>query len=112
MQKNLQRIFVGLAAVVSASAFNVSFAKANGWTFTVTNSGDSKIQRIEVSEDGREWGVFEDSSINPGKTSTFEWDASTNNSGCVWQIRAVYKDGPSEPAAFNFCKETELEFDN
>ena len=59
-----------------------------------------------------EWGAFDDSAINTGEEITLEWDSSTDNSYCVWKLRAIYADGPSETANFDFCEETEIEFDN
>ena len=47
-----------------------------------------------------------------GEEITLEWDSSTNNSYCVWKLRAIYSDGPSETENFDFCEQTEIEFDN
>ena len=86
---------------------------ADSWTFKVRNIGNSKILRIEAAEiDSNEWGAFDDSAINTGEEITLEWDSSTDNSYCVWKLRAIYADGPSETANFDFCEETEIEFDN
>ncbi|AKG24421.1 hypothetical protein IJ00_03800 [Calothrix sp. 336/3] len=86
---------------------------ADSWTFVVENAGDSKIQRIEAAEVGSgNWRKFTNSAINTGEKITLEWDSSTNNTSCVWKLRAVYADGPSEAATFDFCKETEIVFEN
>jgi hypothetical protein len=107
--KPLMALFIGLVVPI----MNVPSALADSWTFTVTNSGRSKILRIEAAESGtNNWGPFTTSAINPGQTVTLEWDSSTDNSSCNWKVRAIYADGPSESSAFDFCKSTEIEFDN
>ncbi|MBD2606461.1 hypothetical protein H6G81_18475 [Scytonema hofmannii FACHB-248] len=99
-------VAVGLAAIAAP-------ALANSWTFVVENAGDAKIQRIEAAEVGSaNWRKFSDSAINTGGKITLEWDSSTNNTSCVWKLRAIYADGPSEAASFNFCEETEIVFEN
>lgn len=108
--KKLQKPLLGLISAVSIFALNMPFAQASAWTFKVTNSGKSAISKIEVSEDGKSWDPVGGSSLKPGETNTFEWDPSTDNSSCTWSIRAVYADGPSDPAPFDFCEETDLEF--
>ncbi len=110
INKNFRNPLLSLISAASVFALNMPFAEAASWTFKVTNSGKSAISKIEVSEDGKSWGNVGGSSLKPGETSTFEWDPSTDNSSCTWKIRAVYADGPSEAAPFDFCKETDLEF--
>jgi hypothetical protein len=110
ISKKLRKPLLSLISAVSVFALNMPFAQAVPWTFKVTNSGKSAISKIEVSEDGKSWGSVGGSSLKPGETSTFEWDTSTKDSICLWHIRAVYADGPSDPAPFDFCKETDLEF--
>jgi hypothetical protein len=108
------KLAMGLVAGLVIPVLNVPSALANGWEFSVTNSGSSVISRIEAAEKGsKRWLPFTESDIRPGETITLEWDSSTNDSDCVWKLRAVYADGSvSKSAAFDFCKETNLEFDN
>ncbi len=110
INKKFRNPLIGLVSAVSIFALNVPFAQASAWTFKVTNNGKSAISKIEVSEDGKSWGDVGGSSLKPGESSTFEWAPSTNDSSCKWSIRAIYSDGPSEAAPFDFCKETDLEF--
>ena len=113
MSKALLRSTVSFVALIAMVGLNIQTAMASGWTFKVSNEGKSKIERVEVSEDGSEWGVFTASELAPGESSTMEWASSTDNSSCEWKLRAVYSDGSmSEPASFDFCKETHLVFDN
>ncbi len=110
INKNFRNPLLSLISMASVFALNMPFAEAAGWTFKVTNSGKSAISKIEASEDGKSWGPFGDSSLKPGETTTFEWAPSTDNSGCTWKLRAIYADGPSDAASFDFCKETDIEF--
>ena len=86
---------------------------ANAYEFDITNSTEVKIVSIEASEDGKSWGNFDiGAGLAGGASTTITWDASTDNSGCSWQVRASYADGSeSEPKAFDFCEEDlEIEF--
>ncbi len=112
MHKKYWKPLLSLAATLSISALNMPFAKAGGWTFNITNSGQSTIMRVEASEDGETWGAFTGSEIQPGDTEKMEWSSSTDGSNCVWQVRAVYEDATSEPASFDFCKKPHIEFSN
>ncbi len=112
MHGNYWKSLVGFVATL-VPLMNAPLALADSWTFTVTNEGKSTIERIEAAEEGdNEWRRFVNSEIAPGETSTFEWDASTENTSCSWKLRAIYADGPSEAATFNFCESTNLVFDN
>ena len=110
MRQSLIKSGVGLFVVCSALTMSLPVRAA--WTFKVTNSGKSTIEHVEASEAGESWGEFTGSSIEPGATETMEWAPATDDSNCAWKVRAVYKDGPSEPATFDFCKEPHLEFTN
>lgn len=96
-----------LAAVLAALP-----ALAQAYSFDITNNASQAITAIEVSEDGESWGAFSGNTIKPGTTVTAEWDSSTDDSGCEWQLRAKYADGSeSEPASFDFCeKDLQVEF--
>lgn len=94
--------FVLIAILLSsASAF------ADEYSFTVTNNTDTKIKKILVSENGRNWGYFDiGGGIKAGKTETLVWDASTNGEDCVQYFKAVFANGEeSEPQSFDFCEE-------
>ncbi len=101
---------LGFFTVLSLAALNLPAQAA--WTFKVTNNGKSPIEHVEASEDGQTWGEFTGSAIAPGETGTMEWAPATDNSNCEWHVRAVYADGASAPATFDFCKEPHLEFSN
>ncbi|MEI6429102.1 MAG: hypothetical protein WCO45_12065 [Pseudanabaena sp. ELA607] len=105
------------AETLNAPTSSISKIK-NEWDFTVTNNGSKDIIGLEAREinDGQytgDWRPFSGSSIAAdGGRSAFKWSSSTNDSSCTWAIRAIYADGYSAPAAFNFCKETNLVFNN
>ena len=109
----INKLMVKLAAATLGLGAMAAPAFASEGTFTVENAGDSKIVRIEAAEVGsNKWRSFTGSTINTGEEITIEWDESTKDSSCVWKLRAVYSDGPSEPEKFNFCEETAIVFDN
>ena len=86
---------------------------ANAYEFNITNSTESKITGVEASEDGKTWGKFDmGAGLAAGESTTITWDASTDDSGCEWQVKASYADGSvSLPAKFDFCKDDiEIEF--
>ncbi len=113
MLKTVKKIAAGVVLGLTVFAWNNITSLANGYRFKVTNNGDKPILRIEACEIGKSnWGRFANSAIRPGDTITLEWDKSTDNTDCRWRLRAVYSDGPSEAATFNFCEETEIEFNN
>ena len=86
---------------------------AEDLSFTVTNTTDSAIKKILVSEDGKKWGYFDiGAGIGVKQQVTLVWGAHTNNEDCKEHIKAVFADGSeSEPVIFDFCeKNLELEF--
>lgn len=92
----------------------IGTAHAEDYRFTVNNNSDSRIVRIQVSEDGRNWGDFDiGGGIEAGASAELVWAESTNDAGCVWQFAASFADGTtSDPVAFDFCEEgLELEFE-
>lgn len=94
-------ILLGITlALASASA-----GAGDSWHFKVTNDAESKITKLQVSEDGKTWGYFDiGSGIAPGSTETLLWDKSTDNEGCEQYIRAVFADGStSPPSRQDFC---------
>lgn len=80
---------------------------ADEWHFVVENDTESRITKLQVSQDGEEWGYFDiGRGIAPGETTTLTWDASTNDEDCVQWIRAKFSDGSySEPSKQDFCED-------
>ena len=89
-------------------------AAADQWHFKVTNATETRITKLQVSEDKSSWGDFDiGSGIAPGATETMVWDSSTNNDGCDQWLRAKFADGSTSPASKqNFCEDldTPIEF--
>ncbi len=84
----------------------VNPASAEQWYFWVQNSSSAKIQKLLVSQNGRQWGYFDiGSGIAAGDTVKLIWDESTNNQDCSQWIKAKFSDGAeSKPAKINFCQ--------
>jgi hypothetical protein len=87
---------------------------ADQWHFKVTNATESRITKLQVSEDKKEWGDFDiGKGIAPGKTETMVWDSSTDDEGCEQWIRAKFSDGSYSAASKqDFCEDldTPIEF--
>jgi hypothetical protein len=79
---------------------------AGDYYFYVENKTNSRIVKLEVSEDKRDWGFFDiGRGIGKGRSSKLVWDDSTNNEECEQWVRARFADGSaSEPAKFDFCQ--------
>lgn len=89
-------------------------AFAGSYSFGVHNNSGSKITKILVSQDGKQWGFFDiGKGIAAGATETLVWDASTEGEDCEQYFKAVFADGSeSEPVIFDFCaKGLVLEFE-
>jgi hypothetical protein len=104
------------AEIFNAPTSSVNKTKTE-WDFSVTNNGVKDIVGLEAIEMSNgsavgDWRPFANSAIAPGSTSAFKWGSSTENTSCTWAIRAVYADGYSAPASFDFCKEANLVFNN
>ncbi len=97
-----------LCATASAVALSLlpMTAHANDFYFYVENKSDSRIVKLEVSQDRRDWGFFDiGRGIGKGRSSKLVWDESTNNEECEQWIRARFADGSaSPPAKFDFCR--------
>ena len=107
--KTMVVISIFAVIMILAGAGNV-FAE---YTFKVHNTTDTKITKIEVSEDGKEWGFFDiGSGIPAGETVELVWDSSTDSEDCSQYFRAYFDDNTvSEAAKFDFCeKGLTLEF--
>lgn len=106
--------FLKTALLALAASGLIATAHAEDYSFTVNNNSDSKIVRIQVSEDGSDWGDFDiGSGIPAGASVELTWAEHTNDAGCVWQFAATFADGTtSDSVAFDFCEEDlELEFE-
>lgn len=103
-------IKLSLCATLLGSAFSFMAPVANAaeqWYFHVDNDSDSRIVKLEVSENRKSWGYFDiGRGIAPGTSAKLTWDASTNDEGCKQWVRAKFADGSSsEPARIDFCKD-------
>jgi hypothetical protein len=85
----------------------VSPASAEQWYFWIKNSSDTRIQKLLVSENKRQWGYFDiGAGIAAGQEVKLIWDESTNDQRCSQWIKAQFSDGQeSEPSRINFCKD-------
>lgn len=98
------------AALVSLLGFGLAtvspLVSASDYYFFVENKTDSRITKLEVSQDKKQWGFFDiGRGINKGKSSKLVWDDSTEDEDCEQWIRARFADGTtSEPAQFDFCQ--------
>jgi hypothetical protein len=102
------------AVVLMAVCLAPMSAVASDYKFEVTNNTSSKITKILVSEDGKEYGFFDiGKGIKPGETAELVWASSTNGEECKQYFKAVFADGSeSEPQIFDFCEEgVVLEFE-
>jgi len=103
-----------LAAALLMMSFTLSFAKPHvEYKFKVHNNTKVAIKKIQVSDDGKKWGVFDiGSGIAAGATDELVWDKSTDNGACEWWFKATWSDGDvSDAAKFDFCeKDLVIEF--
>jgi hypothetical protein len=103
---SLNRTVLCAIALAMASPLLSLPAHASDYYFYVENKSNSRIVKLEVSEDRRDWGSFDiGRGIGKGRSSKLVWDESTNNEECEQWIRARFADGSaSEPAKFDFCR--------
>lgn len=99
--------FVAIALGIAANGMATTGANAAEFSFTATNTTNTVITGILVSENKSEWGYFDiGSGIKPGSTSNLVWSQSTNGENCAQWVKAAYADGSeSEPAKFDFCED-------
>lgn len=113
---SLNSVRMGLVAAafgIAANGMVATGAHAAEFSFTATNTTNSVVTEILVSEDKKEWGYFDiGSGIKPGTTSNLVWSQSTNSENCAQWVKATYADGSeSEPAKFDFCEDgLEIDF--
>lgn len=104
---SIQTTFKAILLCAAAALPALSAIAADQWHFKVTNSTQSRITKLQVSEDKQSWGDFDiGRGIAPGKTETLVWDSSTDDEGCEQWIRAKFSDGSYSPASRqNFCED-------
>lgn len=92
----------------------LSAVAADQWHFVVKNATESRITKLQVSQDKKEWGDFDvGRGIAVGETATMVWDSSTNDENCEQWIRAKFADGSYSAASKqDFCEDldTPIEF--
>lgn len=104
---------IAASLFVGVIASNTASAGESEYSFTVHNNTRTKMTKLLVSEDKKDWGYFDiGKGIAPGEKETLVWDSSTNDDSCDQYVKAAYADGSeSEEAKFNFCEaDLELEF--
>jgi hypothetical protein len=103
-----------LATVLLMMSFTLSFARPHAeYKFKIHNNTKVAIKKIQVSDDGKKWGVFDiGDGIAAGATEEMVWDKSTDNGACEWWFKATWSDGDvSDAAKFDFCeKDLVIEF--
>lgn len=95
---------LGLALVLMSAT--LSFAKSNDYKFKVHNNTRQAIKKLQVSIDGKKWGVFDiGDGIAAGATEELIWDKSTDNEPCEQYFRVQFADGEwSDAVKFDFCE--------
>src|SRR5467141_2479771 len=95
-----------LAIALIIMSFTVSSARTPDYRFKVHNKGKNKIVKLLVSEDGKQYKLFDiGDGIAPGETATLVWDKSTDNGACEWWFKAAFDDNEeSKPVKFDFCE--------
>lgn len=107
----------GVAFLTGFLVLSTSAAQAaqSQWYFYVANKSDSRLVKLQVSEDRKNWGHFDiGSGIKSGQKVKLTWDASTDDESCDQWIRAKFADGTtSDPEQFNFCDDLDdpIEFE-
>jgi len=98
---------VGLLSACVLVIASQAGAADSEWYFKVENATSSRITKLQVSIDKREWGEFDiGAGIKPGAAETITWDASTDDEPCEQWVRAKFADGStSAPTGVDFCKD-------
>lgn len=80
---------------------------AEEYYFYVQNNTDSRITKLEVSENKKDWGYFDiGRGIQPGSKVQLTWDPSTDDEECNQWLRAEFADGStSEMTKIDFCED-------
>jgi hypothetical protein len=102
------RNFAKLSMLVLAFALmsTLSLAKTNEYKFKVHNNTKQAIKKLQVSEDGKNWGDFDiGDGIAAGATEELVWDKSTDNGACEQYFKVRFADGEwSDAVKFDFCE--------
>lgn len=100
------RFLVAASALLVSLAFSPAQA-ADEYYFYVQNKTDSRITKLQVSENKKTWGYFDiGKGISPGKKVKLTWDSSTNDEECEQWVRAVFADGStSDVSKMDFCED-------
>lgn len=112
MNARLGKAIVLAAALVLMSA-TLGFANANEYKFKVHNNTKQDIKKLQVSQDGKNWGYFDiGDGIKAGDTDELIWAKSTDNENCEQYFRVQFANGDwSDAVKFDFCeKNLVLEF--
>ena len=96
-----------VACVAVLALSSTASARPGQWHFKVANSTDSKIVKLQVSTDRKDWGDFDiGHGIKADETATLVWDSSTDDEPCHQWIRAKFSDGTySAPSKQDFCSD-------
>lgn len=109
MKSNLQTALFGSIRNLSLGLLLVSpvMVYAESYYFFVKNASDSRIVKLEVSENKRKWGYFDiGGGIAIGKKVRLEWDSNAEGQSCEQWMRAKFADGStSEPSKLDFCED-------
>ena len=98
--------FLMLAIALVLMSGTLSLAKTFDYRFKVHNNTKQDIKKLQVSEDGKQWGDFDiGSGIKAGATEELVWDKSTDNGACEQYFKVRFADGEwSEAVKFDFCE--------
>src|SRR5262245_41816114 len=92
--RNLGTVLMLVLALVVMSATLTSSAKSNEYKFKVHNNTKQAIKKLQVSVDGKKWGVFDiGNGIAAGATEELIWDKSTDNEPCEQFFKVQFADG-------------------
>jgi|SRR5215471_9146167 len=102
---NLGKVLMLAAALILMSG-TLSFARTYEYKFKVHNNTKQDIKKLQVSQDGKNWGFFEiGDGIKSGDTVELVWDKSTDNEACEQYFRVEFAGGDwSQPVKFDFCE--------
>ena len=105
--------FAALAFALAGTGMVATSAQAAEYSFTATNTTETAVTKILVSENKTDWGFFDiGSGIAPGATAKLVWSQATNGEACEQWVKAAFADdSESDPAKFDFCEDgLEIDF--
>jgi hypothetical protein len=102
---SLAKLTVLAIAFVLMSA-TLTLAKTYEYKFKVHNNTKQAIKKLQVSEDGKNWGDFDiGDGIAAGATEELVWDKSTDKENCEQYFKVQFADGEwSDAVKFDFCE--------